>query len=62
MAENESVSHAELMALPPIEMVLCGSHKYDPDGCKGQKLQQSNQKMVSTIKRLIAYLQEENEK
>jgi hypothetical protein len=61
MAEKKYVYKAEVLALPPLKMVLSEIPAPDPDGRKGQKPHQPSPEMEITVKRLIAHLKE-NEK
>jgi hypothetical protein len=62
MAEKKRVYESDVMALPPLRLVLGDVPSPDPDGRrKAQNKQKANREIESTVKKLIAHLKE-NEK
>ena len=62
MAEKKRVYQAEVMALPPLKMILGEIPAPDPEGRRrGRAPQKSDRELENMIKRLIAHLKE-NEK
>ncbi len=61
MAEKKHVYEAEVMAMPPLRMVLSDVPVPDPDGQHktGQKQPKLDPEMEGTVKRLIAHLKDE---
>jgi hypothetical protein len=61
MAEKKHVYKNEVMALPPLRLVLGDVPVPDPDWRRNadQKRQQLDPRMEGTVKRLIAHLKDE---
>ncbi len=61
MADKKRVYEAEMMALPPLRMVLGDVPVPDPDGRRkaNQKQRKLDPAMEGTVKRLIAHLKDE---
>jgi hypothetical protein len=61
MAEKKRESEAQVMALPPIRMVLGDVSFPDPNGRykTGEKQQKLDPEMEGIVKRLIAHLKDE---
>jgi len=61
MTEKKHIYEAEVMALPPLRMVLGEVPSPDPEGRRksNQPALKSNREMVVPVKRLIAHLKEE---
>jgi hypothetical protein len=59
MAEKKRIYESEVMALPPLRMVLGDVPSPDPEGWrKLQTRQKPSQELESTVKKLIAHLKE----
>ena len=61
MTEKKHIYEAEVMALPPLRMVLGEVPSPDPEGRRkgNQMLLKSSRELVIPVKRLIAHLKEE---
>ncbi len=61
MAEKKRMYEAEVMALPPLRLVLGDVPVPDPDGRRrtGQKRREPSPELEGTVKRLIAHLKDE---
>ena len=61
MAEKKHKYEADVMALPPLRLVLGDVPVPDPDGRRkaGRKQRKLDPKMEGTIRRLIAHLKDE---
>jgi hypothetical protein len=61
MTEKKHIYEAEVMALPPLRMVLGEVPSPDPEGRRKSNQQplKSNREMVVPVKRLIAHLKDE---
>jgi hypothetical protein len=61
MGEKKRVYEAEVMALPPLRMVLGDVPVPDPYGWRkgGQKRQKLDPDMEGTVKRMITHLKDE---
>jgi len=59
--DKKRVYEVEMMALPPLRMVLGDVPVPDPDGRRktGQKRQKLDPEIEGTVKRLIAHLKDE---
>jgi hypothetical protein len=62
MTEKKRVYESDVMALPPLRLVLGDVPSPDPDGKrKVQNKQKANHEVESTVKKLIAHLKENKE-
>jgi hypothetical protein len=61
MAEKKRVYEAQVMALPPLRLVLGDVPVPDPAGLRksGQEMQKLDTEMEGTVKRLIAHLKDD---
>ena len=62
MTEKKHVYEAEIMALPPLRMVLGEIPSPDPEGRRkpSQQPLKSSRELEMPVKRLIAHLKDEN--
>ena len=61
MEEKKRVYDSEVMALPPLRLVIGDAPNPDPDrrNRSNQLLRKSNREIEGTIKRIIAHLEED---
>jgi hypothetical protein len=59
MTEKKHVYQAEVIALPPLKMVLGEIPSPDPEWRRKRQPQKPSREMETTVKRLIAHLKED---